>query len=40
MHRVGTGLPHRVITGTGHWLHLDRPAEFNRIMEQFLEGGA
>jgi pimeloyl-ACP methyl ester carboxylesterase len=37
MHRVGAGLPHRVITGTGHWLHIERPEEFNRIMERFLE---
>jgi pimeloyl-ACP methyl ester carboxylesterase len=37
MHRLGAGLPHRVITGTGHWLQIDRPAEFSRILERFLE---
>jgi len=37
MHRVGAGLPHRVITGTGHWLQLERAEEFNRILERFLE---
>lgn len=37
MHRVGAGFPHRVITGTGHWLQIERPAEFNRLMDQFLE---
>jgi pimeloyl-ACP methyl ester carboxylesterase len=37
MHRVGAGLPHRVIAGTGHWLQIERPAEFNRILERFLE---
>jgi pimeloyl-ACP methyl ester carboxylesterase len=37
MHRVGAGLPHRVIPGTGHWLQLERPEEFNRIMEGLLE---
>lgn len=37
MHRLGAGLPHRVITGTGHWLQIERPAEFNRILERFLE---
>jgi pimeloyl-ACP methyl ester carboxylesterase len=37
MHRLGAGLPHRVIPGTGHWLQLERPEEFNRIMERFLE---
>jgi pimeloyl-ACP methyl ester carboxylesterase len=37
MHRVGSGLPHRVISGTGHWLQIERPAEFNRILEGLLE---
>jgi pimeloyl-ACP methyl ester carboxylesterase len=37
MHRLGAGLPHRVIAGTGHWLQLERPEEFNRILERFLE---
>lgn len=36
MHKVGSGLPHRVIGGTGHWLQMERPAEFNRILDQFL----
>ena len=39
MHRLGTGLPHRVISGTGHWLQLERPEEFNGILERLLEGG-
>jgi len=37
MHRLGAGLPHLVVEGTGHWLQLDRPAEFNRILDRFLE---
>jgi pimeloyl-ACP methyl ester carboxylesterase len=36
LHRVGAGFPHRVITGTGHWIQLDKPAEFNQIMDEFL----
>jgi pimeloyl-ACP methyl ester carboxylesterase len=36
MHKVGSGLPHRVIEGTGHWLQIERPAQFNRILDQFL----
>jgi pimeloyl-ACP methyl ester carboxylesterase len=42
MHKAGSGLPHRVIEGTGHWLQIERPAEFNRILDQFLrqENGA
>ncbi len=37
MHRLGAGLPHRVITGTGHWLQIQKPTEFNRILDRFLE---
>jgi pimeloyl-ACP methyl ester carboxylesterase len=36
MHKVRSGLPHRVIEGTGHWLQVERPVEFNRILDQFL----
>jgi pimeloyl-ACP methyl ester carboxylesterase len=37
LHRVGKGFPHRVVTGTGHWIQLDKPEEFNRIMDEFLQ---
>jgi pimeloyl-ACP methyl ester carboxylesterase len=37
LHKLGAGLPHRVIAGTGHWLQIERPEEFNRILERFLE---
>jgi pimeloyl-ACP methyl ester carboxylesterase len=37
MHRLGSGLPHRVIDVTGHWLQIERPAEFNRVLDRFLE---
>ena len=36
LHRLGRGFPHRVVTGTGHWIQLDKPEEFNRIMDDFL----
>ena len=39
LHRLKGGPPHRVVEGTGHWIQLDQPAEFNRILDQFLEGG-
>jgi pimeloyl-ACP methyl ester carboxylesterase len=29
-------LPYQKITGTGHWLQLDKPEEFNRMMDDFL----
>jgi pimeloyl-ACP methyl ester carboxylesterase len=38
LHQVGR-LPHRVVEGTGHWIQLDRPAEFGKILDGFLAGG-
>jgi pimeloyl-ACP methyl ester carboxylesterase len=35
--RLKDGPPHRVIEGTGHWIQLDKPAEMNRILDQFLD---
>jgi pimeloyl-ACP methyl ester carboxylesterase len=37
LHRLGQGFPHRVVTGTGHWIQLDQPDELNRIMDEFLK---
>ena len=37
LHRLGKGFPHRVVTGTGHWIQLDRPGQFNGLMDEFLE---
>jgi len=39
LHRVGR-FPHRVVDGTGHWIQLDRPAEFARLLDGFLESPA
>lgn len=36
LHRLQPDIPHIVVNGTGHWLHLDRPEEFNRIVDDFL----
>jgi pimeloyl-ACP methyl ester carboxylesterase len=36
VHNLVSNLPHKMITGTGHWLQLDKPEEFNRIMDEFL----
>jgi pimeloyl-ACP methyl ester carboxylesterase len=36
LHNLVSDLPHQKITGTGHWLQLDKPEEFNRIMDDFL----
>jgi pimeloyl-ACP methyl ester carboxylesterase len=37
LHRLGQGFPHQVVTGTGHWIQLDKPDELNRLMDEFLE---
>jgi pimeloyl-ACP methyl ester carboxylesterase len=26
-----------VVTGTGHWIQLDKPDEFNRLLDEFLK---
>jgi pimeloyl-ACP methyl ester carboxylesterase len=36
LHNLGADLPHTTFTGTGHWLQMDKPAEFNRMMDEFL----
>ena len=36
LHNLVSDLPHQKITGTGHWLQLDKSEEFNRIMDDFL----
>jgi pimeloyl-ACP methyl ester carboxylesterase len=36
LHRLVPDLPHKMIEGTGHWLQMDKPEEFNRIMDDFL----
>jgi hypothetical protein len=36
VHNLVSDLPHKKMTGTGHWLQLDKPEEFNRIMDEFL----
>jgi pimeloyl-ACP methyl ester carboxylesterase len=37
LHRLGKGFPHRVVQGTGHWIQLDKPGDFNRLLDEFLE---
>jgi pimeloyl-ACP methyl ester carboxylesterase len=36
LHRLGRGFAHYVVTGTGHWIQLDKPDEFNRLLDEFL----
>jgi len=37
LHRLGRGFPHRMVEGTGHWIQLDKPDEFNRLLDEFLK---
>jgi pimeloyl-ACP methyl ester carboxylesterase len=37
LHRVVPGVLHAVINGTGHWIHLDKPQEFNQTLAGFLK---
>jgi pimeloyl-ACP methyl ester carboxylesterase len=36
LHNLVPQLPHKRIEGTSHWPHMDKPEEFNRLMDQFL----
>jgi pimeloyl-ACP methyl ester carboxylesterase len=37
LHRLGKGFPHRMVQGTGHWIQLDKPEEFNRLLDEFVK---
>jgi pimeloyl-ACP methyl ester carboxylesterase len=36
LHNLIPGIPRQVMTGTSHWPHMDKPDEFNRILDEFL----
>ena len=38
LHNALPGIQHTVIRGTGHWIHLDKPVEFNQVLDIFLRG--
>ena len=38
LHRLGTRMPHAVVTLTGHWLHLGPPDEFKRLWDRLPPG--
>ena len=37
LHRLEKGFPHRMIEGTGHWIHLDQPDLVNQMLDEFLK---
>ena len=30
-------IPHKIMTGTSHWMQMDKPEEFNQILDEFLK---
>ena len=36
LHILVKDLPHKEIANTSHWLHMDKPEEFNVILDEFL----
>lgn len=36
LHNQAPDVPRKVVTRTSHWPHMDRPEEFNRILDEFL----
>jgi pimeloyl-ACP methyl ester carboxylesterase len=36
LHASFPGIPYKTVAGTSHWIQLDKPAEFNRILDEFL----
>lgn len=36
LHNAVPGFRHTVIRGTGHWIHLDKPEEFNKVLDGYL----
>lgn len=37
LHRLVPDLPTHLMQGTGHWLMMDRPEDFNHLLEEFLD---
>jgi pimeloyl-ACP methyl ester carboxylesterase len=36
LHNAVAGFQHTVVKGTGHWIHLDNPQGFSRVLDLFL----
>ena len=36
LHRLVPQMRNRMIDGTSHWPHLDKPDEFDRVLDDFL----
>jgi pimeloyl-ACP methyl ester carboxylesterase len=38
LHHLRPDLPHHTIAGASHWVHMDKPEEFDRLLDEFLAG--
>lgn len=38
LHNLHPGLSYARFEETGHWLHMDKPEEFNRLLDDFIAG--
>ena len=38
LHKVAPNLASKEVSDTSHWIQMDRPSEFNRLMDEFLLG--
>lgn len=38
LHSLDPTLPHRVVEGTGHWVQLDDPVGFRKVLDEFIGG--
>jgi pimeloyl-ACP methyl ester carboxylesterase len=36
LHRVDPDVQTVIVAGTGHWLHMEKPDELNRHLDEFL----
>jgi pimeloyl-ACP methyl ester carboxylesterase len=37
LHTLAPNVPRVVVSGTSHWVQLDKPGEFNRMLDEFLK---
>lgn len=36
LHNIDPTLPHRMVTGTAHWIQLEKPDDVNRMLDDFI----
>jgi pimeloyl-ACP methyl ester carboxylesterase len=36
LHNIDRSLPHRMVTGTAHWIQLEKPDEVNQMIDEFV----